>query len=355
MSWEPTDDRQYAVDWQVVWRLVESYVRAKLQVDRSTVVSMRQSKWYNPFSWQLPDIRQVEVDWDALGDEVKVTTFLKANGMYSRGAAGGPAMRDVAYELQHLVRQTPHLKDQFVKKMREASRQTMDAINRSVDSYQGTIDGLKVVRDTAATGLLIGATAATGGAAMGLGLAAGGTLKGWGKYQDTGKVGAAVMEGAGAVAFTLIPLGAELTRGQQAWLIVAQGEWDADTSLVEGKSLREALEDGTLSILGSAAGAGVGHFLEGESAKAFLDRVSAPINANIQGVDGAKLIAETLTKVTEGAVRAVPGAVRSALASRAAPTSPRGRSRYLDHSILLSEGLLDLAVVNMSKGVGRGW
>lgn len=359
MSYRLTDDGLYSVDWEVVARLVESYARARLQLDQSRVVSIRQSKWYNPFSWQMPDIHQVEVDWDRVGDMVRVKSFMQTNSMYSRGAAGGRAMQDVAYQLRQMARETPLLRRQFLEKLHGAQRRTMEAINSSVESYQGTIEALKEVRDTSATTVLVGASAVTGGAAAAGLTLVGGTLKGVAKYQDTDNVGAAVMEGAGAVVFTLVPMGsggAELTAGEQAWLMVAQGTWDADTSLVEGKSVGEALADGSLSIVGSAAAAGVGNLLKGEQARKLLDRVSTPLKAHIKNADVGKLMEESIKKGTESAVRAAPGMVRSALGRRSAPPArTRAPSRYVGHAILPGETLLDLAVVNMRRGVGHGW
>src|SRR5262245_6798118 len=57
---------QFMIDWGIVRRLLKSYWTARLQYQYGTEVSMSDSHWYNPFSWSLPDVSQVEVDWDAV-------------------------------------------------------------------------------------------------------------------------------------------------------------------------------------------------------------------------------------------------------------------------------------------------
>ena len=56
---------QYAVDWETVERLCRSYWSAYYQYEYSTLNTMSESTWYNPFSWSMPDIRTVGV----MGDE----------------------------------------------------------------------------------------------------------------------------------------------------------------------------------------------------------------------------------------------------------------------------------------------
>src|SRR5688572_583056 len=68
MGYEPlaNGQTQFAVDWDIVGRLVRSYHTANLQLTYAREITMSESHWYNPMTWSLPDISHVEVDWDAV-------------------------------------------------------------------------------------------------------------------------------------------------------------------------------------------------------------------------------------------------------------------------------------------------
>jgi predicted nucleotidyltransferase component of viral defense system len=69
------DYATYAIDWGIVERLVRAYHRARARDMYSTVTSTSQTDWYNPFSWSMPDIKSVDVDWD----RVQTTALTQAD------------------------------------------------------------------------------------------------------------------------------------------------------------------------------------------------------------------------------------------------------------------------------------
>ena len=42
---------QFAVDWDIVSRIVRSYHTATLQLASAREITMSQSHWYNPMTW----------------------------------------------------------------------------------------------------------------------------------------------------------------------------------------------------------------------------------------------------------------------------------------------------------------
>src|SRR5687768_1320968 len=57
---------QFAIDWDIVSRIVRSYHTSVLQMMYAREVTMSQSHWYNPMTWSLPAISHVEVDWESV-------------------------------------------------------------------------------------------------------------------------------------------------------------------------------------------------------------------------------------------------------------------------------------------------
>src|SRR5690606_37155944 len=154
----------------------------------------------------------------------------------------------------------------------------MQALERAVGRDQTAIDVAKVVRDSSATTLLIGATLLSGGTAGAAfaTLATGSGLKATTKYQDTGNLGAASVELAGNLIFGMIPIGraGEALKGaEKAAVLIMQANWSATVSLVEGKSLSESLASGALALIADpVAGAIVGSPV----VKKGLEKVAVP-------------------------------------------------------------------------------
>ncbi|MDQ6703713.1 MAG: hypothetical protein M3Z96_11755, partial [Pseudomonadota bacterium] len=79
------------------------------------------------------------------------------------------------------------------KKAQSDSFENIDSIVQGAETAKAV---LEVVRDTSATILVAGASVLSGGTAIGV-LTAGSALKGVAKFQDTGSVWSAIIEGTG--------------------------------------------------------------------------------------------------------------------------------------------------------------
>lgn len=242
------DDGTFAVDWPIVYRIVESYVRAKKYNELSKSVVVSQSDWYDPRSWQMPDLVNLEVDHDKVRDE----TYAEASRKFDQ-LASAPELRHLERKLRNMQSQTRTGQHNFRNKLQRTQKKSAENIAEAVDSYETSVAVAKFTRDTAATTLVIASSVVTGGSAAALYamLGAGATLKGVGKYQDTGKIDAAVIETTGTIIFGVIPIGAAgqtLSRGKETVLLFLEAAWDANAALVEGKSMQEAIAAGTLKF-----------------------------------------------------------------------------------------------------------
>jgi hypothetical protein len=192
------------------------------------------------------------------------------------------------------------------------------------------------------------AVAALGGASF---------FKGTCRFQDTGSIGASVMEGAGSFAFAYVKLGKELTFKQEMVLAFVQASYSAGTELVGGSTISRAVASGALKLTGPSAEA----LFKLGPAKTLFDKVAVPIVITYGGENVASTF---LSKLAGDAVqnRVVEGLGKEALLNGtgspkdAGPaTGPRRAGQLLAQSTLSNKFLLYLAFVNMQKGIGRGW
>lgn len=350
-------DAEYAVDWDVVERLCMSYWQTYYQLRYSSTKSMSESNWYNPLSWKLPEIQTLEVDWEAARQSAHRACI---GDMFTYSQQASRSMRDVAYDVKYKVEQTGVQRRALVNQLKDIQSSNLSAMDRAVDGYSGLIEASRFIRDTSADVVAIGSTIATGGAAAGL-LGASSALKGYGKYQDTGKVGASVLYGAGSMALGAFKVGsAKLTTAGEYTLIIAQGALETGTSLTAGDSFGKALETGGLKI----ASAGGAQVLFGSSwMKQIFARLPIPINVWVPAkegpgqmfIDEANALAEKVSKkLTEKGVKSLAkSAISEPPPADAQPTSVQ--SGLMNDVPLEQTLLLYLSIVHMKKGVGRGW
>ena len=343
---------EYAVDWDTVERLCMSYWRSCHQYDLASATTISESTWYNPLSWSLPSIRTIDVPWEKVRDLAQKSCS-KDMADYRRTASRD--MRGVALDVKWKVEQTARNRRLFTDYLRDVQSENMTEIDKAVDDYQGLIEAARFVRDTSADVVAIGSTIATGGAAAGL-LGASSAMKGWGKYQDTGCVGAATLYGAGSLVLGAFKVGgARLTTGGEYTLIVVQGTLEAGTSLVAGDTFATAIQRGGLKI---ATAGGAQAVFGSAVVKQVFSRMPIPFNVWVQQsgqtmwVDEAnELAAKTAKKLTE---KAIKGRIKSL----DGPTSnaPRTSSVGLIDEVPVDQLiLLHFAIVNMRLGIGHGW
>lgn len=369
-----TDDRTFAVHWGVVAKLLESNNRAKAQLKYSKIRRKDNADyhWWNPFSWSLPDEYSLDVDWNKVKDATKVGTAMDLALLYSKGAPGGTAMASVAAQLSSLVNSTERAKKEFMVKLGAVSANQMQAVGKAVGRYGATIDDLKTIRDVSGSAVLIGATVVSGGTATALLTAAGAGLRGAAKYQDMtilsstrhsdASIAWAVgLQVAGDVFFTCVPA---KTLGENAAVIIAQASVAPAASLVEGKSVREAWSSGAVTLAGGLLGAGFEGVLRtrtvseaGSWVAELIDRSPLPaILKPFPDRDIPEYLIKQAASTAGGAMAS--HALAPATPAAAPPPIPRHGARHCGiakTALAADKRLLDMAVINMSKGVGRGW
>lgn len=346
---------QYAVDWEVVDRLVRSYWQASYQLNYSTSKTESEASWYNPFSWSLPDIKQIDVPWDKVREASAVQG---TRDMLKFVKSAQLDMRSVANELDFRLGETARLKTQFTDYMKSVQSGNMSAIDRAVGDYEGMIEVSRFIRDTSADIVAIGSTIATGGAAVGL-LGASSGLKGYGKYQDTGSVGAAVTYGAGSMVLGAFKIGgAKLSGGEEAVFIVFQGVLETGTSLVAGDTVAKAIKKGGLKI--ASTGAAQALFSQPWVIESFA-KIPFPFTIMVGNqefaIDMADKVVEKISKklFEKGVKAGTSRAIDALKPEEVAVPQTRSSSGVADEALLYNQILLKLAIVNMEKGVGHGW
>lgn len=346
---------QFAIDWDIVRRLLRSYWTAELQFRYSRAVSMSDSRWYNPMSWSLPDVSQVEVDWDAVTRDAAANTEIDLQAMRRESAY---AAARVAYELEGRVDTAARRKEDLLTWMGDIQTDNMRRINQAVEEYEAKADIARFVRDTSAEGLMVGASVMSGGAAVAV-MGAGSILKGEAKFQDSGSVGAAVMEGTGSFVFAYVKLGKKFSFKEDMVLALVQAPWKAGTELVGGTTVGKSVLSGALKLTGPS----VERLFKLGPAKTLFDKAAVPMVISYGGENkAAEVLGKFAGKLAQK--QGVEKAGRDRLLGTAAPAREGERVGYdrmsrqgvlLKDATLTNKFLLYFAYVNMEKGIGRGW
>lgn len=345
---------EFAVDWDVVERMCKSYWITAWQYEYAEPITLSESSWYNPLSWSLPSIQNVEVPWARVRSAAQ-TSCDRDMSIYRQSASND--MRGIALDVKFKLEQTVAKRRHFQNYLKDIQSTNMKEIEKSVKDYTGLAEAARFIRDTSADVVAIGSTIATGGAAAGL-LGASSAMKGWGKYQDTGSVGAAALYGTGSLALGVFKVGgAKLTTAGEYTLIIVQGTLEAGTGLVAGDTFATAVGKGSLKV----ASAGAAHALFSAGwVKQVFSRIPVPFEVWVKQagkqmwVDEANdLVEKTAKKLTEkGAKALIVTVVRPAPVPAAQRTVSVG---LLDEVPVEQMLLLHFSIVNMQKGIGHGW
>jgi hypothetical protein len=343
---------QFAIDWDVVGRIVRSYHTAHLQYFYAREVTMSDSQWYNPMTWSLPKVSHVEVNWHAVRADAARAADADVRNMRIE-AKYNPAR--IARRLEDMIEMTADRKEAFVTWIGAVQTENMKSINKAVEDYEAATDVARFVRDMSADGLMVGASVMTGGTAV---AALGGAsfFKGVCKFQDTGRVGAGVMQGAGSFAFAYVKLGKNFTFKQDVALALVQAPYNTGTELVGGATVSKAVGSSALKLTAPAAD---GLFKLGP-AKTLFDKVAVPIVITYGGENVASSFLGKLAG--KSAQRAIEDRGKKAMNGSSEPggqaetdAGPRRQGQVIDESTVSTKFLLYLAFVNMEKGIGRGW
>ncbi len=339
---------QFAIDWDIVRRLLRSYWTAYLQYQYAEEITISDSNWYNPMSWALPDVSHIEVNWTRVREDAKENTDVELEAMRVKaqyGAAG------VARELEFKIEEAARYKEMYVDWMGEVQTQNMQRINKSVDAYESAVDVARFVRDMSADGLMVGASVMTGGAAVGV-MGAGSLFKGTCKFQDTGSVGAGAMEAAGTFAFAYVKLGKKFSFKQDMVLALVQAPWKMGTELVGGATLGKAALSGALKLTGPS----VEKLFKIGPGKMLFDKVAVPVVISYAGQNAAStVLSKFAAKGVQGQGIEKWGRDRLLGSSKAPEPESQEKGQVFDQVTLTNKYLLYLAYVNMNNGIGRGW
>ncbi|GLC25951.1 hypothetical protein [Roseisolibacter agri] len=364
------DHAQYAVDWDVVLRLIRGYHRAVLRYTLAQVTTTSESSWYSPLSWSLPDIKSIEVDW------TRVRASVNQRGDEDFATLAEVAVQSVpemARQLRFMVEQTTRYTNAFLDLQAAVQSENTVRMHRAIETYEDAVSAARFLRDTSADGLMVGAAIMTGGAGLAV-LGGASALKGYGKYEDTENVGAAVVYGVGNFAFGAFKLGGRtLAVREEAVVAILQAQWEAGVALIEGRSLGDALAIGSLKL----GGPFVDRFFKLPALQRVIKWASVPIKITQQPTafgfdvsrlvgrmdpaDAAKSIADTvatkwLSKSTQKQGVEKGGKALLTRLHEAGAVRPTGRvgTGVLATATHTDDLLLTLAIVNMAKGIGRG-
>jgi hypothetical protein len=353
---------QFAIDWDIVSRIVRSYHTANLQLSYAREIRMSESHWYNPLTWSLPAISHVEVDWDAVRADADSFALADVRNMRVEAKYNAPR---IARRVEALIEMAAHKKETFVDWIGKVQTENMKSINKAVEDYEASAEIARFVRDTSADGLMVGASVMTGGAAV---AALGGAsfFKGTCKFQDTGRVGAGLMQGAGSFAFAYVKLGKNFTFRQDMVLALVQAQYATGTELVGGATVSKAVVSSALKLTGPS----IDRLFKLGPAKTLFDKVAVPIVVTYGGENVAskflsKLAGKAVHRGFEERRQGVPGdredrgkkAVNDSTSTGEIEVdlSPRRQGQVIAESTVSTKFLLHLAFVNMDKGIGRGW
>lgn len=334
MAYKVYDTAQgpFCIDWDTCVHIIKSYHRADFQSRYSNEVTESQVS-INPMTWGLPSLSYIEVDWPKVNQEASGRSILAAYRLGAIAIFQKGGVDVMVHELLEMQQETRRLNARFREDAAAASRRSWKAMESAVSTYGNWVNGLQIVRDGSASVVVGAATVATGGAAVAL--AGGGTiLKAAYKYQDTGLVGVAAIEATQNVICYLIPA----TKAGTALKVVVTATSDAAKAVLQPESSGWiAFAAGAIGGLASAGGSALKKALE-----FVLPKTAAPV------------IAKVLQDISKKKAQ-------SALVSRASSTSVSDDARLArggglaSHITLDDDWLLKLAVVDMTKGVGRSW
>lgn len=313
MGWITFNDNRgetWEVNQEGVYLLLRASVRAHLIRQRTRVVEIDNGLL-------LPATYQVDTNWQGFRAEVdRDTATFYAN-------AEQRTLMNAQDMFGNLVAMTASTRADFqaVDAMRQrANRQSSDNIAANVANWETALGIAQTVRDASATILVAGASVMSGGTALAV-LGAGSALRGTATYQDSGNVGAALVQATGtfvvgAIGIAAAPAAASGAAGSNLTARIAQQttiDRDAATVLVVSAGMAGAFQ-------------GIQSLTEGASATIALEQAGAAAGLNlVGGVLAAKMgnvpigIRVTTNGIVDNRSNAAVGSLRPAAPRPPAP------------------------------------
>lgn len=294
MAWEVAQSggKTYWIDWSTIEHLLYGYHRASYQIrcTKEVTLSHADKKWYNPFSWMLPDLKKLQTDHVAVRNKARFAAWQELYDLQQRVDRGG--MTQVIRRVRELPQKAKQCQKVFHRKVDGAYRANIKASHRSVQQYTEAVEVARFIRNLSADTVLVMASFASGGAALAV-AGAGSAGKGLGTYQDTGSVGAATIKAVGSFALAVIPIKAASSKlNTQLVLILGSGTVDAGTTYVAGGDLRKALAAGGAAMVQKSA------LVSGVFTKGVADNVPIPV----QVIVGQGLANRSTKEAVKGAL-----------------------------------------------------
>jgi len=277
--------RAWAFDPDLIYAIQRAAVRTRLIRQRSRVVTHSQSFF-------LPTTYSLETNWIGYrGDLESQAAYMWTEAEMSLRNDPETFFDNLVGELNDAINDHTWYRQQT----HDCTNRSMQSISRVVRNWEGAVEGARFVRDASATVLVVtaGAVAApVGAAAAGAAgitgvstgsastmLAAGSVMRGAFTYQDTGKVGSAVLNAAGTFTVGMIGIGAggmTLSRADQAIVLAISSAGSGATAggqaLVEGQNMRQVVVASIGAVAGQFLGGVLGPRIE---TRAFIAQVAA--------------------------------------------------------------------------------
>ncbi|MCL4796176.1 MAG: hypothetical protein KJZ84_16570 [Bryobacteraceae bacterium] len=277
MAWvEFTDDRnqRWLVNQMGLYMQIREYLHESMLLQRARVV--REKKWIGP------DLVTVDINFNGL----RAAKDAEAPQLYDDLARRMLHDADQCFhQLADMREATKNSADSLARMQREASGETMRNIDRSVGRGEIALQAATVVRDVSATTLVVGATFLSGGTALAV-LGAGSALKGTGTYQDTGNVGAALIDGTFTFAVGVIGVGAAANPAAANAASMTTRFGQAASGGMRQAVVQNAREKGVIVLVGAsinATGEGIKGHLSGKSAEQSLKAAAARFGTDVAG------------------------------------------------------------------------
>jgi hypothetical protein len=249
--WIPFTDPRSNQVWQIsqegLYLLCRANARANLIIDNSSVET-HDGGLVNPNTFL------VQTDWDSVRKSTDSATLTLFNDAETRIAIDGVA--NMVINLAALRLETTQKTKALESMQAKAQSDTFFSINATINGLEVAEDFAKFVRDASATALLAGAAVLTGGVALEV-VAGASALKGVATFQDTGNVGAAVVQATGTFVVGALPIkapGVVFSSAQDKILVFVasgmDGMFTGVEAVAEGKS-------GSIALKQAAARAGL--------------------------------------------------------------------------------------------------
>ena len=277
MSWVYfTDDQKknWMVNQMGLYMLIREYLHESMLLKRAKVV--REKKWIGP------DLVTVEIDFNGLRAAKDAEAPDLYNELANRMLADGD---DCFKQLVDLRQVTKEHSLALERMQRKASNETMANIEKSVGRGEAGLKAATVIRDLSATTLVVGATFLSGGTALAV-LGGGSVLKGTGTYQDTGNVGAALVDGTFTFTVGLIGVGAANNPITANAATLSSRLGQASAGGIKQAVVQNAKEKGAIVIVGAsinATGEALKGHMSGKTGEQALKSAAARFGTDVAG------------------------------------------------------------------------